>query len=226
MTAQRSADIEWENIKGVIFDVDGTLYDQRRLRLKIFCMLVRRLFADRQTFHEIMVLRHFRKVREYLADKEISGVSQHQLSLVADKMSMDPQSVADIVEKWIYNMPLDHIASCRFPMVDSFFEALARRGVKIGIFSDYPIEGKMAALGLHADASCYSLEPDINMLKPQTAGLQKLVNKMGLDGSECLFIGDRESRDGACARRFGMPFLLCRGRFFYRKLMQGATWVD
>jgi HAD superfamily hydrolase (TIGR01549 family) len=111
-------------------------------------------------------------------------------------------------------------------MVDSFFEALARRGIKIGIFSDYPIEDKMAMLGLHADASCYSLERDIDRLKPQTAGLQKLVEKMGLNGSECLFIGDRDSRDGACARRFGMPFLLCRGRGFYKNLMNDPSWAD
>lgn len=226
MTAPRSTGIEWKDIKGVIFDVDGTLYDQRRLRLKMFRMLAGRLFADRHAFHEIRVLRYFRKVREYLADKEVSGVSQQQLSMVADKLSIDPQSVADIVEKWIYNMPLDHMAACRFPMVDSFFEALARRGVKIGIFSDYPIEDKMAALGLHADASCYSLEPDVNRLKPQTAGLQKLVKIMGLNGSDCLLIGDRESRDGECAKRFGMPFLLCRGHLFYKKLMQEAARVD
>ena len=187
---------------------------------------MRHLFSDRNALREIMVVRHFRQVREYLADKEVSGVSEQQLKMVADKLSLDPDHVADIIEKWIYTKPLDHILSCRFPMVDSFFEALARRGIKIGVFSDYPIEDKMAMLGLYADASCYSLERDIDRLKPQTEGLQKLVKKMGLNGSQCLLIGDRDSRDGACARRFGMPFLLCRGRGFYKNLMHDPSWAD
>ncbi len=226
MTVQQLSGIDWKNVKGVIFDVDGTLYDQRTLRLKMLRVLGGHLLAEGHAFHEVRVLRHFRKVREYLADKELSEVSEHQLVLVAGKMSIAPQEVANIVEKWIYTKPLKFIEACRFPMVDSFFEALRKRGIKIGIFSDYPIENKMAALGLHADAVCYSLEPDVNRFKPQTAGLQKLVKKMGLDGPECLFIGDRESRDGACARRFGMPFLLRRGRYFYKKLMQNAIWIE
>lgn len=226
MITPQSTSIDWKKIKGVIFDVDGTLYDQRRLRFMMLCVLVKKMFADGNILREIKVLRHFRKVREYLADKEVSGVSRHQLMMVADRMSIEPQDVADIVEKWIYNKPLDYITACRFPMINSFFEALERQGIKIGIFSDYPIENKMTVLGLHADALCYSLEPDIDRLKPQTAGLQKLVKKMGLDSSECLFIGDRESRDGVCARRFGMPFLLCQGRYFYKKLMQEKKWID
>lgn len=225
MNSARPAGIDWTKIKGVVFDVDGTLYDQRRLRLMMLGALLGHLFSDRNAIREIRVLRYFRQAREYLADKEAGGVSEHQVKMVADKLSVDPHNVSDIVEKWIYTKPLDHVFACRYPMVDSFFEALSRRGIKIGIFSDYPIEDKLKMLRLSADAMCYSLEPDIDRLKPQTAGLQKLLKKMGLNGSECIFIGDRESRDGICARRSGMTFLLCRGHDFYKKLMRDPVWI-
>ena len=60
--------LNWNDIDLVVFDVDGTLYDQRRLRL----VMVRRLLAATwrtRSLDTLLTMRTFRKVREALGDR-------------------------------------------------------------------------------------------------------------------------------------------------------------
>lgn len=214
-----STGINWKKTAGVIFDLDGTLYDQRKLRLKMMTEMGRELLKNRHALMEIRVIYHFRKIREELAARESDNILQKQFALVARRSSSDELSVARIIEKWIYNKPLKYIKSCRLEKVAVFFDILREKGVKIGVLSDYPIKEKLAALELRADADCYSLETDIDALKPQTIGLEVVIRRMALDKNQCVLIGDRDSRDGVCARRLGLPFVLCQGSDFYKKII-------
>lgn len=209
----------WKKIRGVIFDVDGTLYDQRILRMMMLVELGGYVMIKREAIRDLRILHHFRKVREELAKSEANNVLNQQFEKVAKKISTNTEHIADVVEKWIYKKPLKYMEISRFDKVDVFFDALRVRGLKIGIFSDYPVEEKLAVLKLRADATCYSLESGLGKLKPQTLGLETVINRLSLNKSECVFIGDRDSRDGLCARRLGVPFILCRGRDFYQKMM-------
>jgi FMN phosphatase YigB (HAD superfamily) len=208
----------WKNVRGVIFDVDGTLYDQRKLRTMMLLEFGKYLFQNRNAIRDIKIIKCFRKIREDLATNEIHDVCRQQLVMVANALSVSPEYVERLVESWVYRRPLKYMSACRFPHVDGFLDALRAHRVKIGVYSDYPVAEKLIALGIQADAVCYSLEPGLDSLKPQSIGLETVVRRLYLDASECLFIGDRDSRDGECARRVGMPFLLRRGRDFYKKL--------
>lgn len=218
MTLNFKKETDWKTVKGVIFDIDGTLYDQRKLRTMMLIELCRHVLKNKNAIMDLKILYYFRKVRDELAKSESNDVLNQQFEKVAKELSIGTEHIADIVEKWIYKKPLKYMDSSRFDMVDTFFEALRIRGLKIGIFSDYPVDEKLAALKLSADATCYSLEPGLNQLKPQTIGLKTIINRLLLNKSECLFIGDRDSRDGLCARRLGVPFILCRGHSFYKKI--------
>ena len=60
--------LNWKDIDLVVFDVDGTLYDQKRLRL----VMLRRLLAATWTSRSLdtlLTLRTFRQVREALGDQ-------------------------------------------------------------------------------------------------------------------------------------------------------------
>jgi len=211
--------IAWNRVRGVIFDVDGTLYDQRRLRIMMLLEISKSFFQKRLAIRDIKIINCFRKNRESLALKEEINISSRQLLDVANALSIDPNIVAGIIDEWIYQRPLKYMQVCRFSQVNSFFRALRIYGIKIGIFSDYPVQEKLSALELQADAICYSLEPGLDKLKPQSIGLQTIVNRLNLDISECIFIGDRDSRDGECARRLSIRFILCKGTDFYKKLL-------
>lgn len=219
MTLNFKNETDWKTVKGVIFDIDGTLYDQRKLRMMMLIELCGHVLKNKNAIMDLKILYHFRKVRDELAKSESNNVLKQQFEKVAKELSIGTEHIADIVEKWIYKKPLKYMEISRFDMVDTFFDALRMRGLKIGIFSDYPVDEKLAALRLSADATCYSLEPDLNKLKPQTLGLKTVINRLLLDISECVFIGDRDSRDGLCARRLGVPFVLCHGQNFYKKIL-------
>jgi HAD superfamily hydrolase (TIGR01549 family) len=219
MTGNINNKVNWKEVKGVIFDVDGTLYDQRILRIMMMIELAVYALKNRNAIRELKVLHHFRRVREELATSEANNVFPKQFEKVAAELSMNLDQVVAIVERWIYTKPLKYMEISRFDMVGVFFDILRERGLKIGVFSDYPVEEKLIALKLTADATCYSLESGLGKLKPQTLGLETIINRLALNKSECVFIGDRDLRDGICARRLGIPFILRRGRDFYKKMI-------
>jgi HAD superfamily hydrolase (TIGR01549 family) len=99
--------------------------------------------------------------------------------------------------------PLRHLRASRPPGLAELFERLRKRGIKIGVFSDYPAEAKLECLELKADLVACAVEPRINRLKPHPAGFAFIAGQFGASPSECLHVGDREDRDGACASRFG-----------------------
>src|SRR3546814_9318166 len=62
-----SSDLDWSSVRLVVFDVDGTLYRQRPLRLRMAAALV----ADglrRRSLSTIRALGAYRRLREELAD--------------------------------------------------------------------------------------------------------------------------------------------------------------
>jgi phosphoglycolate phosphatase/putative hydrolase of the HAD superfamily len=195
MTGNLKNEVNWEKVRGVVFDVDGTLYDQRKLRMMMLTEIGGYFAKNANAIGDLRILHHFRKVREELAKSEANNVRNQQFEKVARKLSTSPEHIADVVENWIYKKPLKYMEASRFAMVDVFFDALRLRGLKIGIFSDYPVEEKLAALKLNADAVCYSLETGVDRLKPQTLGLETVLSRLSLNKAECVFIGDRDSRD-------------------------------
>jgi len=101
-----------------------------------------------------------------------------------------------------------------------------RRGIPIGVFSDYPALGKLRALGLTAQVIVSATSAEVNRLKPDPTGLLLAAGKLGLPAPECLFIGDQEAKDGECARRAGMPYLILASRDKNHQLHGLAAWLS
>ena len=198
----------WQSIQGVIFDVDGTLYDPRGLRLRMVVLLVAHYLRRPWRRREVPILAAFRRERERLAD---SGGEQGPETLygrVADRFGVDPALVRRVVQQWLMDRPMAHLRACRFAGVAEFIRALSAAGVKVGVFSDYPAREKLRALDLPALMCVTAEDAGVGRLKPDPKGLARMVEKLGLPVDRCLFIGDRDERDGLCARRLGMRYLL------------------
>lgn len=213
--------MDWSGVLGVVFDLDGTLYRQTPVRIQMARRLIRHAFRERNGWRDVRILMHFRRNREALAGSHPKkNISQAQYQATARALAIDTDLVEAVVYHWMEVVPLEVLRSARYKDVEVFFEALRARGVRIGVFSDYPIEAKLATLGLQADAVCCSIQPDVDCLKPGVAGLKKLLDNLELVPSECVMVGDRLDRDGACAQSLDMPFLLCNGRQdFYTSLL-------
>ncbi|NHZ73079.1 MAG: HAD-IA family hydrolase [Nitrospirae bacterium] len=200
--------IDWSPIRLVVFDLDGTLYDQRCIRRRMLCELGLRCLRHPGDLETLRVIAEFRKTREHLADEGAENIGRSQFERPAANLGIGPDEVAAVVGDWIEERPLKHLLQCRFAGVDEVFERLRGSGRKIGVFSDYPVREKLQALNLTADFIAAGAEPAIDRLKPHPAGLEILMSRAGVTPAQCLMIGDREDRDGACARNAGVRYVI------------------
>jgi FMN phosphatase YigB (HAD superfamily) len=196
---------DWRDIRLVAFDVDGTLYSQRPLRLRMARDMI--LYSvKKRDLTAIGVVSTYRSKRERLGAEEVADFDRVLIAETAKAMSISPERVQSIVSEWIEARPLQYLRSCLFSGVPQLFAGLKRSGRKIGIFSDYAATEKLAAMGLEADhvvAAC-----DVGLLKPHPIGLQSLMVSAGATAGETLFIGDRADRDGLSGQRAGVKTLI------------------
>ena len=203
--------IPWDDIDLVVFDVDGTLYDQRRLRLAMLGLLLADALRAR-SLSTLRTLRTFRRVRESLGDAPAEGFMQEQYAKTALRHGMRAEDVERLASEWLERKPLPMLAACRYPHVDALFAALQRSGRQVAVFSDYPASAKLEALGLKADPVVCATDPHIGRLKPDPAGLLAIMRACGASPQRTLMVGDRADRDGAAARRAGAHALIRSAR--------------
>lgn len=204
MTAPFTAE-DWAGIQLVAFDVDGTLYRQRSLRLKMARdMLIHSIMS--RDLGAIRVIGAYRRIRERLADEEVLDFDRVLIAETAKVTSRSPDSVIAIVSEWIDRRPLPYLRGCLYPGVAQLFAGLKREGKTIGVLSDYPAEAKLAAMGLAADHVVAA--GDVGMLKPHPKGLEALMIAAGAEPSETVLIGDRAERDGRVGERAGVRTLI------------------
>jgi len=206
MNAQSS--IQWDGIKAVIFDVDGTLYKQSKLRRKMLYDLLSYYALRPWQLQELRILQRFRVEREKRPGANEPDLENAQYAWCTSNGRIPVEKIKRVVDRWMFQHPNQYLLGCVYPGTHSFFEALRRQGIKIGIYSDYKAHDKLAAMKLAADIVVSSTDSEINRLKPAPDGLIYIADKLGLDPSECLFIGDRQELDGACAEQAGMPYLI------------------
>jgi len=203
---------DWNRVRAVIFDVDGTLYDGAGLRRRMLAELIRHCLADPRRLPLLRLLQVYRRERERLAEKEASNICRQQYERPAAQLGVSPETVEAAVDLWIHRRPLPHLSGYRIPGAARLFDHLRASGRAVAVLSDYPAEAKLIALGLTADCVVCATDADVDRLKPHPAGLAKLVSVLGLTPGDCLMIGDRDERDGEIARRLRMPCLLRANR--------------
>jgi FMN phosphatase YigB (HAD superfamily) len=196
---------DWDTIRLVAFDVDGTLYRQRSLRLKMVREMLLQTVMKRD-IDAIRVIGAYRRIRERLADEEVTDFDRVLVAETARATSRSPDRVIAIVSEWIEERPMPYLRSCVYGGVTELFEGLRRGGKIIGILSDYPATAKLAAMGLSADHVIVA--SDVGMLKPHPMGLQALMSAAGITARETVLIGDRAERDGSAAHRAGVRTLI------------------
>ena len=203
----RSPAWSWNAIKLVAFDVDGTLYRQSPLRMRMAGDMLVHAARSASVTH-IRVLSAYRRLREELGDAETDGFEPILVERTAAASGTSPARVRALVTEWMEERPLAHVERCRYPGLVELFRGLRAQGRSIGILSDYPVEAKLRRLRLFSDHVVWAGQADVAMLKPNPRGLQRLMAAAGAQPSQTVLIGDRAERDGLAARRAGAHALI------------------
>ncbi|HMR83798.1 MAG TPA: HAD family hydrolase [Niabella sp.] len=195
-------------IKLVIFDVDGTLYNQRKLQLNMCLSLLKYYLVHPLEIKDLYILYQFRKEREKHSGYNSNNLNEEQYEWCASKLHIPLKRVKAVISKWIYDMPLQYLRSTKYSGTSALFDTLRRQNIKIAVYSDYPANDKLNVMGLKTDISVSSTDAEINSFKPSPRAVYFVCKELNIAKEACLFIGDRDSRDGQCARNAGIRYIV------------------
>jgi putative hydrolase of the HAD superfamily len=213
----------WPGLRGVLFDVDGTLYDQRALRLRMglewarFAVTHGRAAAE--AWRSIVA---FRRTREDLRalGRPQARLEELQYAEAARRAGLDEGRLRAVIDDWIFRRPLRHLRPCRRPGIDELLRALRQRGLPVGVVSDYPGRSKLEALGLaeHVTLTVCATDPAVNAFKPHPEGLAHACRTWAVRPADVLYVGDRPEVDAAGAAALGMPCVIVGGGASFQEL--------
>lgn len=197
----------WSQIDLVVFDVDGTLYEARRLRaLMALWLAMHTLRAGAWSLPRQLAV--FRQVRERLAQAQAHDFVDAQYRVASQRAGCSADAMRSVVEEWMQRRPLPLLRACARPGVQAVFAGLRARGIQVAVLSDYPARAKLEALGLQADPVVWAGDAAVQRLKPDPRGLHHILTRTGIAPARALMVGDRLDRDGAAAARASMPAVI------------------
>lgn len=202
----------------VIFDLDGTLYYQRQFRLRMMRYLAGYLVGHPLRFKDLLIIKKYREVREKWEDcaKECSedaryrhlGLDDIQYQYVADQMKVERARVKKVIDFFMIEIPLRYLPAYKDEILADTIDALRGNNQMVVIYSDYPVENKLKALGIKADACYTSADERINCMKPDPKGIAVILSDAGCPAEEALMIGDRYEKDGLAAEGNGVDYMI------------------
>ncbi|MFW5760788.1 MAG: HAD family hydrolase [Cyclobacteriaceae bacterium] len=193
-------------IKLVVFDVDGTLYNQKQLRTTMLLKLLSYYLIRPLRWKELEIISTFRKEREKLAFNETSNLQEMQFQVCADKLKIDVARVKSVINHWIFSQPLPLLKQYVYPEIYPFLQKLKEAGIPVAVWSDYAAEEKLSAMAIKADLVVAATDPQIDKFKPDPAGLNYILKYFNCHPEYALMVGDRDELDGKSARAVGMKY--------------------
>jgi putative hydrolase of the HAD superfamily len=196
-----------EGIRGVGFDLDGTLYANYHLHIRLIPFVIRE-FPLTLAWFKVRNRLHAQAARE----TPVSGdFYDTQAALVAAALGGESAVMRDKLDRLIYRGWEKAFARIRpFPGLAKTLAAFRAAGLRLGLLSDFPPARKLKLLGL-ADFfdAAFSTE-STGTLKPDSAPFRKLAGDMGLAPEEVLYVGNSPRYDIAGAKKAGMKAALIR----------------
>ncbi|MBQ0058128.1 MAG: HAD family hydrolase [Bacteroidales bacterium] len=192
-------------MKSVIFDLDGTLYDNKGLPLKLVLGDIRNMW----------VLGAERKARKAIKGTDFHDAAGVYDALFSKMVEVKPSLTVEKARTWYQQkyMPLQVAVLALYfqprPLVIELLESLHEQGIKVILYSDYGHETeKIEALGIPAELFDGIVSAaKMGGLKPCRESMLRLIDQFGLNPAETLYVGDREDTDGESARAVGIKFV-------------------
>lgn len=189
----------------VIFDLDGTLYDNSSMK--------RHLIAS--NLSGLGMLFRERMARHRLAGEYFGSSDAAYEALFRTMSEVLPGGSPDNMRRWFFEDYLPaQVSSVRCfchpkPWVMPLLRRLRESGTKLACFSDYGAVGpKLNALGI--DTSLFDViadAPSLGGFKPCREPFVRVASLLGTAPENTAVAGDRPDTDGAGAKAAGMEFI-------------------
>lgn len=191
--------IDWGNLKVLILDVDGTLYNQSRLRTSMLFALLKYYLVRPLQIKDLLILYFFRSEREKRAGYCSNDLENEQYEWCAAKVNVPLERIKKVVSKWMFEFPNPYLYDCRYPELYPFLQLVKDHKIKVAVYSDYKANDKLKELRVAADLVVASTDKEVNCLKPKPIALFYIMQIFDAHPEQCLYIGDRHELDGMCA---------------------------
>lgn len=214
-------------LKAIIFDVDGTLYRQSRLRRAMLLRLLRVHAAQpRQGLATLRILSAYRRAQEALRGRPVDGdLASAQVRWACERAGVSEEAARLCITRWMEQEPLPLLRRNVAPGLLELLQAARERGLRLGVFSDYPPVAKLDAMGLsdYFDAVVTAQDPAVNAFKPNPCGLVEALRRLGVAPVDALYVGDRAEVDAAAAKAAGVPCAILNRK---RRGGPTSTWIE
>ena len=210
-------------ISAVAFDLDGTLYPNYRLNMRLLPFLFRHwkfLLAfgrARNIIRREQAEQAALAAQAPLAVARNSGLDfyERQARLTADQLKERKEEIREKIDRLIYRGWEPFFLKIKlFPHVKAILGELRAAGFKLGLLSDFPPETKLEYLGLSGIWDTVLCTESIGALKPALRPFEELAKALACQPGQILYVGNNSRYDVEGAKRAGMKAaLLNTGRF-------------
>lgn len=185
-----------DSIDAVAFDIDGTLYADWRLYIRIVPYFIKNLPFFLQ----------FNKVRKVLhKTAPLPDFYEYQARLLAENMQISVIEARECINRIVYKGLQKYFRYIKpFPHVEETFKVFKEAGYKIGILSDFPPSQKGTIWGLSVYCDAILGSEECGALKPSKYAFGLLARELNVDMSRILYVGNSRRCDIAGAKKAGM----------------------
>ncbi len=211
--------------KALIFDVDGTLYEQGPVRRAVFCRILRAHWASPlRGIQTLRALHAYRQAQESLRDAppDVSDIARTQILLAGERVGGAADVISPWVSRWMEQEPLPYLMASMRDGVIELLQKAKTHGMRLAVFSDYPADRKLKAMGIadYFDVVVTAQDPEVQRLKPDPKGLELTLRRLGVQKHEAVYVGDRAEIDGVAASCAGIQHFILNGSQGFRELSQ------
>lgn len=204
-------------MKALLFNVDGTLYDQPRLRRWMLQRLIRCYWSQPvEGLAAVRILQAYRRGQEHLrASSETEGnPGEEQLQFACRQSGGRADVVRACVARWMEREPLAFLPRAIRPDAVNALRLAKQRGLLLGVVSDYPADAKLKALGIGDlfDIVVCAEDANVQRFKPNPRGIEVALHRLGVSRDQAVYVGDRIDVDAAAAFNAGVRCIIVDGK--------------
>ena len=189
-------------IEGVAFDLDGTLYPNYRLNIKLIPFILKetRLLTAFGRARSII-----RREQELSSAYPLADFYHYQAFIIARLLRRPQPQIKEKIDRLMYCGWEPLFRNIKpFPHAAQTLAALRAAGLKMGLLSDFPPEKKLEYMGFSGIWDAVLCSERCGALKPHICSFTKLAAALALPPEKILYVGNSFPYDVAGASRAGM----------------------